>query len=76
MESETNSDKRKTSISFRSRRKLVNYPYISTKCSSKEGYMHVYELFQKFKHFPNNILGVSPEKLFSKCNEQDFLTSI
>ena len=32
-------------------------------------------MFKKyFRNFPNNILGVSHEKMFSKCNEYDFLT--
>ena len=38
--------------------------------------IHIYEIFQKFKYFLNNILSVSREIIFSKDNEYDFLTSI
>ena len=38
--------------------------------------MHIYEIFQKIKHFPNNILGVSGKIIFLKCYEYDFLTSV
>ena len=58
---------------FRSKRKLVHDPYISTKmCMKKRRHL----IFQKSKHFPNNILSVSREKLLSKCNEYDFLLSV
>ena len=36
----------------------------------------IYEIFQKFKYFSNNILGVPHKIIFSKYNEYDFLTSI
>ena len=41
-----------------------------------KGRIHVQEIFQKFKCFPNIVLGVSPEKLFSKCNKHEFLKLI
>ena len=36
-----------------------------------KGRRHIQEIFQKFKFFPNNILGVLHEKISSKCNEYD-----
>ena len=36
-----------------------------------KGRTHIQEIFQKFKFVPNNILGVSREKITSKCNEHD-----
>ena len=43
---------------------------------SMKGRIHIYEMLQKFKYFPNNILGVSREKIFLKYSEFDFLTLI
>ena len=41
-----------------------------------KGKRPISEIFQKFKYFPSNILGVLREKVFLKCNEYGVLTSI
>ena len=38
--------------------------------------IHIYKILCKIKYFPKNILGVSHEIIFSKCNDYDFLASI
>ena len=38
--------------------------------------IHIYEVFWKFNYFPNNILSVSHEIMFQKCNDYGFLMSI
>ena len=38
-----------------------------------KGKRHIYEIFQKFEFFPNNILGVSREEIFSKCNAMSMI---
>ena len=66
------SNKRKICISTRSQRKLVHELFISKKMFMK-GRIYIYEILQKIKYLPNNILGVSREIILSKCNEYDFL---
>ena len=34
-----------------------------------KGRRHIWEIFQKFKFFPNNILGVSHKKYFQNAND-------
>ena len=71
-ESEINSNKKKRRISSRSKRKLIHILILVQ--NNHESMETIYEIFQKFKIFPKNILGVSREKNIFKMQWTWFLT--